>query len=117
MCDRPARAFAPVPAIHRHLKGGLHRLLVVVLRGDGDGRGAALAVDVGVRLGRQEEAAIGGEREAVAGDFAIAGIGDARFDAIDQVLLLAVDAWSGTVICSLPSASSVPLCSVSCSPP
>ncbi len=90
--DHRPRAFAPVPAIHLHLKRRLHRLLVVVLRGDGDGRGAALAVDIGVRLGRQEEAAVSGEREAVAGDFAIARISDARFDAIDQVLLLAVDA-------------------------
>ena len=52
---------------------------------------AALAVDVGVRLGGQEEAAVGCERESVTRDLAIAGIGDARFNAIDQVLLLAVD--------------------------
>ena len=70
----------------------MHRLLVVVLRNDGHGRGAALDVDVGVRFGGQEEAAVSGERETVAGYFAIAGVGHARFNAIHQVLLLAVNA-------------------------
>ena len=88
--DCPAR-FAPVPAAEFHAERRLNRLLVVVLRGDGDRRRAALGVNVGVRLGGQEEAAVGRQREAVTRDFAIARVGHARLDAIDQVLLLAVD--------------------------
>ncbi len=69
----------------------LHRLLVIVLRGDSDSRRAALGVNVRVRLGSQEEAAVGRERETVSRDLAVAGIGHARLDAIDQVPLLAVN--------------------------
>ena len=61
------------------------------MRRDGDGRRAALGVDVGVRLGGQEEAAVGRERETVSCNFAVAGVGHARLDAIGHVVLLAVD--------------------------
>ena len=90
------RALAPVPAIHLHAERRLHRLLVVVLRGNRDRRRAALGVNERIRLGGQEEAAVGCEREAVPSDLAIAGIGHARLDAIHQVLLLAVDRASET---------------------
>ena len=84
----------PVPAAHLRTERRGNGLLVVVLRGDVDGRGAALGVHVRVRLGGEIEAAVGGQRETVAGNFAIARIGDARLDAIDQVLLLRARPWS-----------------------
>ena len=48
-------------------------------------------------MGGQIETAVGRERESVTGDFAIGLVGDARLDAIGQVLLgLVVDAgWNG----------------------
>src|SRR5664280_928963 len=89
--DRLSCAFTPVPAIHFHSERRLYRLLVIVLRRDSDGRRAALGVNVRVRLGGQEEAAISRERETVSRNFAVAGVGHARLDAIGYVVLLAVD--------------------------
>src|SRR5664280_942251 len=49
--DRLPSAFTPVPAIHFYSERRLYRLLVIVLRGDGDSRRAALGVNVRVWLG------------------------------------------------------------------
>src|ERR1035437_819923 len=89
--DRLPCAFTPVPAIHFHSERRLYRLLVIVLRRDGDGRRAALGVNVRVWLGGQEEAAVSGERETVSRNFTVAGVGHPRFDAIGHVVFLAVD--------------------------
>ena len=91
-----AGTLLPVPAADLGLERRRNRLLVVVLRGDVDLRRASLAVNVGVGLRRQIEAAIGRDRVAAAGDFAIACVGDARLNAIGQVLPVFADGrWNG----------------------
>ena len=86
-----ARTLLPVPAAQLSAEGGGDGLLVVVLRGDVDDRSSALGVHVRIRLRSEIEAAVGRQREAVARDFAIPLVGDARLNAIDHVLLLRVD--------------------------
>ena len=68
-----------------------YRFLLIVLRGDGHGRRAALGVNVGIRLGDQEKAAVRRECKTVSRDLAVARVGHPRLDAIGQVLLLAVN--------------------------
>src|SRR5580658_3620602 len=74
------------------MNGGLKGLSVVVPCNSSRVDGLADLVDVTFGGDADSETAVGGDNGIVAGDFAIAGVGDARFDAVANVVVMLIDA-------------------------
>src|SRR5580693_8509841 len=74
------------------MNSGLDGLSVVVLRDGGGVNRFADLVDVTFGRDADSETAVGGDNGVVAGDFAIAGVGDARFDAVADIVVMLIDA-------------------------